>query len=674
MFRLHWPLSLALLVCHALGTSQALPTGVKMHEVLADDSDSSSSIVSNFQDLSAVLSILASDTVEDKYTSSRSLYWERMSGVWSLFGILGVLRTCLMLVVGIAGAEAAGVSLSGAGAFTARRTSGAKSTVVVGSAAARGQGLPDNWWQDDRRRLLGLVHDKNSNWSWLRPHIVVVGFSKCPFIGTRAIRESVDVAVCVVFSIICTIGPLAILRPARGSRALWYATVGAAFVAATLASLLPVLMQTGNSIGVPRLRDIHLPTRFSDGVESAVVRNLDTVNTDPSGRGDSTSVIQWQTMHSQPWVRSGDTWTVWIMALLTSITIVGFYVLNYLLLGSTSAEQSYIWLGLQVFILAVRYFLWAYRGQLVRHRLPSILFLVTGSLVDPLGAEATTNYEQIQVPSSPWVDGPVQYVPVPKRTLAKDVVHFAVASAKSKIFGVGASTARLKLSALSQLSEVAPADFISAPYCNVRECVEDMDILSSLRVVRLPWSFVEEAYAAQGIILGNNPWALGGLYLAAVVSTNRFWGLTTVHPRTHADGAHGEDTFVQAARMRSGISRTASRPAEEGVTRCGYVIDSLEDGQVTGEMEAVDETFARWHGKFRDNVRRCRQSATENGPTHCEIHAYQMGSGEANIGRKHMTRTEETLAEAVEIVREIVTREQNKVHTRCRSHCTIYGF
>ncbi|EIN12869.1 hypothetical protein PUNSTDRAFT_60596 [Punctularia strigosozonata HHB-11173 SS5] len=626
-------------------------------------------IVSNFQDLSAVLSILASDTVEQKYTSSRAMYWERMSGVWSLFGILGVLRPCLMLLVGVARAESAGVHIYGTGAYTAQKTEGASSTVIVGESVSDHLVRPENWWQDDQRRLLGLVHESVPKSTWIRPHVIVVGYSKCPFVGSRAAREVAGIISCLALSVVCTVGPLAALRPPGQTPTTWTVTVALAALAATLASLLPVLLQRHNSVGVAPLHILHATNRFSHGAEQAAIHDLDTVST------TGTSNIRWQSASCRPWLRSGDTWTIRATALLTTAAIVAFYILNYLVLGSSTTQQSYTWLGIQVFLLAARYVLWSYRGRIVSRHLPSVLFLVAGSLVDPLPLAGINQYEPSPMPSPSSVQSLSFPSPSP-RLLSRDVVHFATASARSKIFNVGASTTRLRLSALDKLSAVAPADLIAAPYCEMRDCIQRVRSPGSLRAIRLPWSFVEEVYAAQGLVLGSNPWALGGLYLAAVVSEDRFWGLTTVHPRAHADGAHGEDSYKsQTARPpQAEPSRSASGSAEEGVTRCGCVIDSLEDGGTTGDFAEVDEVFERWHRKFWDKVSRCRRSARENGPTHCEVHVYQMGSGDANIGRKHMTRTEETLAEGLQVVHDIVQREGRKDHSRCSRHCTIHGF
>lgn len=129
-----------------------------------------SSLVSNFQDLSAVLTLLAADTVERKISAPRSLLWERMSTAWSLFGVIGLLRAYLKIAAGLRGAEAAGVDLLGASAFTTKRTRNSLSSWFVGADA------DTYFWRDDSHRLIGEARAVGSPWK--RPHIVVVGYSK----------------------------------------------------------------------------------------------------------------------------------------------------------------------------------------------------------------------------------------------------------------------------------------------------------------------------------------------------------------------------------------------------------------------------------------------------------------------------------------------------------------
>ena len=64
-------------------------------------------IVSNFQDLSAILTLFAADTVEQKLSDPNSLYVVRMSSVWSIFGTIGALRAYCKIVFGLARSEAA---------------------------------------------------------------------------------------------------------------------------------------------------------------------------------------------------------------------------------------------------------------------------------------------------------------------------------------------------------------------------------------------------------------------------------------------------------------------------------------------------------------------------------------------------------------------------------------
>lgn len=129
-----------------------------------------SNLVANFQDLSAVLTLLAADTVERKLSDPRSLLWERMSTSWSLFGIIGLLRAYLKIAAGLRGAEAAGVELLGASGFTTRRTRSSLSCWLAGTD------VETYFWRDDSNRLIGEARAVNSLWK--RPHIIIVGFAK----------------------------------------------------------------------------------------------------------------------------------------------------------------------------------------------------------------------------------------------------------------------------------------------------------------------------------------------------------------------------------------------------------------------------------------------------------------------------------------------------------------
>ena len=93
----------------------------------ADTSSSASpSIAPSFVDLSAIVSLLAADTVEDKLVAPAAPLWERMSTMWTLFGLVGAVRAYAKLALGLGRAEAAGVNLGGGGAYTTARTKSAK--------------------------------------------------------------------------------------------------------------------------------------------------------------------------------------------------------------------------------------------------------------------------------------------------------------------------------------------------------------------------------------------------------------------------------------------------------------------------------------------------------------------------------------------------------------------
>lgn len=134
-----------------------------------------SNLVSNFQDLSAVLTLLAADTVERKISIPRSLLWERMSTAWSLFGVIGLLRAYLKIAAGLGGAEAAGVDLLGASAFTTKRTRNSLSCWSVGA------NVEEYFWRDDSNRLIGQARPIGAVWK--RPHIIVIGYAKVCFLS-----------------------------------------------------------------------------------------------------------------------------------------------------------------------------------------------------------------------------------------------------------------------------------------------------------------------------------------------------------------------------------------------------------------------------------------------------------------------------------------------------------
>jgi hypothetical protein len=322
--------------------------------------------------------------------------------------------------------------------------------------------------------------------------------------------------------------------------------------------------------------------------------------------------------------------------------------MNYLELGRVAAWRAYTWLGVHSFILAGRFALWAIQPSWLSSRYHSVLYSVSGSLVKPLEE-----------------DGPVS-----EDNLSQDVVRFAVASACSKILPIGGKIGNIQLSALDILSGIAPADILRAEYCNI----------SSLRVtsggtitaLRLPWSWVEEIYVAQGLILGHNPWALGGLHLAAIVQNESecspwiFRGLTTVHPRgAGADQAHGEDTYqlLEKSDIPSNVvSISVENYGISGTLFMGTIVERLPTPH--GLMD--------WHDAFRRHVKECRDTAVSNGPLHHELRISNFGVG--LYGNKRVTKTVESMQEVLDMSQTISEKEMIQDHSRCKEFCNIFGF
>jgi len=270
-----------------------------------------------------------------------------------------------------------------------------------------------------------------------------------------------------------------------------------------------------------------------------------------------------------------------------------------------------------------------------------VLFFITGSLVQPLDLHKVISSR-----------------------LQRDVVHFFVASAVSKLLNVGGNTGKLRLDALDLLSGIAPADILLAKYCEFDELTREG---GEVKAIRLPWSWMEEIYAAQGVILGYNPWALGGLYLAAIVQDNTFQGLTTIHPiGAGADRAHGEDTHAIY------LQRNPSLKDVVGITANNYgVSGSLVIG-VIGNKMPNDHDLMDWHAEFRENVQNCRSSAVSNGPPHHELHMRNFGAG--TLGTKNTSKSVPNIDSVLEQGLRIGVKEKEKDHSQCSEFCTIFGF
>ena len=545
--------------------------------------------------------------------------------------MIGAVRAYVKVLSGIHSAEKAGVEIYDLGGYTSQRTKQSWCTCLIG------QMDPKACWHDDRHQLLGEVNASDSRWK--RPFMVVMGYSRCPFTGGKAFREVLG----RVFSGIITIAipclSLIVLRQSLTGSTLDNVALGTTIVSALVSGCaLPILLQILNPVGTAHLRDLH-PSHFVD-----VLQDGDTVIT-----SKISSTIYWQSSPNGLSSRSGDFPAIRLLATLAACTSVATYILNYLELGRVEIWRAYVWLGLQSTILALRYILWAIQPRLLVNRSKTVLFFITGSLFTPLDADANT----------------------PSRNLNPDMVHYAVASATSKVLNGGGAAGNIRLDALGHLSNIAPADILLAQYCNLDELVKES---GEMNAIRLPWSWVEEIYAAQGVILGRNPWALGGLYLAAVVqrTTKSPWtfkGLTTIHPSgADADRTHGEDALLRLAESEDTTMRNI-----RGITIDNYGIrDSLVIGDIAQTKMRLNHNLMDWHNEFRENVRDCRLTAVSNGPTHTELHARNFGEGE--LGTKRVSKSEPTTKDVLKLGSNIAEKEKRKDHSKCEEFCTIFGF
>jgi hypothetical protein len=609
-------------MCHIIDEYEPSPSQLPS---TSDSSSSSPTIVSNFQDLSAVLSLFAADTVEKKISDPRANDLWRMSTTWSVFGIIGVVRTYIKFTAGIHSAERAGVDIYDLGEYTSKQTINALCVSEIGSRASRTS------WQDDRRQLLGQVDAVGSRWK--RPNIVVMGYSQCPFEGRKAFREIIGRSLSGAITVIITCLPLLVLRDSTTGDMLDNLTLGVAAGSTLVAGcFLPLLIQIINPVGVTHLRNLQIPNRFDHGV----LQDGDTVIT-----SRMSSTVFWQNRNEALLPRSGDHIRVRLLAGFAACSTIAAYLLNYIELGRVQTWKAYSWLGIQIAILAFRFILWATPLRVLANRPMTVLFFVAGSLVRPLDLHTKVSSR-----------------------LHRDVVHFSVASAVSKVLNGGGNIGRLKLEALDLLSGVAPADILLAKYCEFDELTK---MGGEIKAIRLPWSWVEEMYAAQGVILGRNPWTLGGLYLAAIVQDNTFQGLTTIHPiDAGADRAHGEDTLSIYSQKDPSLKDIV------GITANNYGISgSLVIGVIGNKMQK-DHDLMDWHAEFRENVHDCRSSAVSNGPPHHELHMRNFGAG--MLGTKSASKTVPDIDGVLEQGLRIGLKEKEKDHAQCSEFCTIFGF
>ncbi|KAI0712825.1 hypothetical protein C8T65DRAFT_646496 [Cerioporus squamosus] len=537
-----------------------------------------------------------------------------MSTMWTLFGLVGAVRAYAKLALGLGRAERAGVNLGGGGAYTTARTKTAKSFRRV-------QGQGEGWWQDDRGSIFQAIYEDAQHTRWQRPIVLIVGYARCPFAGRRASRQVAQAVMNIAITIVLATIPLAALRlmehymDRSQSGEVWTVTLALCFVCAAIAGCaLPLVLVLYTTAPFCRLKQ----NRRGRDFPSSIIHPNDSVMTETA-----------TDPHELKRVR--------VLAALSSVGVLAYYILNYVTLSSASTVQSYVWLALEIVIMGARFVLWssppALLGESQRHM--TVLYVLTGSLACTLPSSADE--------------------PLRRTILTRPVVNAATALAGSLLDNVHGSTALLQQATLAQLADAgAPADILRAQYANVPALYHERP---TLRLVRLPWSFMEQLYTLQGLILGKNPWSYGGLYLAACLVDGRFVGLTTVFALNKPEVAARFLANVQKEDPPCSLGTKAA-----GITRELCVVDDLVSGRILGTAAPVDgEDYEKWHVQFRKNVAECREAAVPNGPEDVEVHTRH--AAPASMGFKHVTRTESSMQDAFAF--------KSKDHRHCKGYCVV---
>lgn len=568
--------------------------------------------------------------VEKKLCDPRSLEWERFTCVWSIFGIVGVLRACIKVAVGLSSAEAAGVELVGAGGLTSERTSNSSSCWVVGSETNAHK------WQDNSRRTIGYTEFTSE---FRRPHIIATGYSLCHSGTWNAVIKRL--AWMLVTISMCAL-PSLILRGSLAHSAGFLADftpITLVLVGGIVGTLLPLWLFPVEPVGVNHLGK-NTDKRYT--LEN-LVREGDTVITSSQS---SRSVILWQGQRGvSSMKRPADSVAVRCLAALSATILLAAYFCNYVLLGHAQSSSAYLWLLIQVAILIFRFGLWAARPIFRVERSPTVVFLVTGAITTTLSSTFPTSPSPLKLPHL--------------------VVRFAIASAGSKIQNNNEIVTKIHYPALIRLAGKAPADILSAPYFNFSRVNSD---IANFKVVRLPWSFIEELYAAQGLILprASNPWSLGGLCLGAVFERDDFAGLTTMHP--------SRSTCATITATASGIDGPRCPLSHDiGITREGFISTCVVAGDIVGTAVAVEVDLLKYHDDYRNKIARVRELAVSNGGNHVEVHAVRLESHDDRVW--HRTRTRASVNEFFKCARVAAAKDRAKDHSQCPpTHCPIHTF
>lgn len=588
---------------------------------------------SYIQCLFPFLALLGSGTVERKLVDPHSTYVGRISTTWSSFGALGVLRAYLKLGFGLANVERAGAQLYSGGAYTAKQTKHALAACTVGASDSK------HWWQDDRSLLLGRINLQKTPWT--RPHAVVIGYAQCPQEGRRGTYEQMKNLYWAIATFFVAPASLYALYPGYDQPTLLWSTavILSGLVSMVVDCALPLAIRSDSS-GVSPLGSVPPFSLYHKG--SSVARDPFAV-INSAERSSCIVVYRDGRSSNSPWSRAGDRGSIRLLSIAASFGIVTLCTITFVLLGRATQQQTIRWLSIELVIFASRYILWSDKSQWVAGRGRSLIYITTGSLCTPIQPDETAD----GFPAS--------------RTISAAVMRVVIASTHSRLLNEGGHSAELPhmYSGLTRLATCTPADILLAPFCEVASHVWKNHELS-FHIICLPWPFIEELYAAQGIILADLSKCYG-LYLAAVVQDGRFIGLTSVHPFDTSTNFSFKNADSEAADY--------STPAS-GCTVEGIVIHSLADGKVlASQSHPLSSEDAERHARLRANVAECRKAAVANGPTFSQVHLHYADGGSA--GNWESVRTEPTLTHALRCVDAIACAEKGKDHARCGQYCKV---
>ncbi|KAF8169551.1 hypothetical protein K438DRAFT_1774140 [Mycena galopus ATCC 62051] len=514
--------------------------------------------VTNFQDLSAVISLLSGDAVEKKFcagSSSKSFDWERMSTVWSIFGMMGLLRANLKIAVGVRFREGRiGAEWDGWPHCVAH----IELAVLLASWPIK-HSPPFPRLQ---RSTSFTTRNPDIRWTMDSPIHIAFGYSRCPWAWQRwrCVWELIHLCLWTILTAVITTLPTLIIVPLRDPTPIHMVLLGLQPVIGLLVgAVLPLMMYGWNSNGVVNLTSFD-PVRFK---RPGLIRPGD-------------HVVAFSRERAARCI--GDWWIVRFLAALNAAMILAAYIANYIALGDVDFVHHYAWLGCQIATLTVQFVLWSQGLVWSSYRPPCLLYLVVRSLGR-------------QLPVHP----PQRISPRSEERLDETVVEFAVATTSSQKCNESFRPARITRAALMKLID-APADIIHTEYASVGEWFD---------------------FKGQGVTLDNNPWALGGLYLGAILANGKFVGLITLDEFS----AH-----VSECRKKRCISTIHPHHQTSTITFDGYLYSDKIYGKVFGLFQlALEPSLLEWHHKFRNNEEVCHKTSKVNGPSYPEVHASTFG-------------------------------------------------